>query len=86
MRRSLIKIRSSAIISRFNRFYRFVLIFRSVNLLVFDWLNRKYETFSLVNSRCLNRGKLACDLKSSSRNVIMQVLLSDAVIVLVLVH
>ena len=86
MRRNLIKIRSYAIISRFNRFYRFVLIFKSVYVLVFDWLIRKYGTFPLVNSWCLNRGKLACNLKASSRNVIMQVLLSAAVIVLVLVH
>ena len=86
MRRNLIKIKSCAIISPFNRFYRFVLIFRSINVLVFNWFIRKYETFPLVNSWCLNRGKLACDLKASSRNVIMQVLLSAAVIVLVLVH
>ena len=86
MRRNLIKIRSYAIISRFNRFYRFVLIFKTVYVLVFDWLIRKYGMFPLVNSWCLNRGKLACNLKASSRNVIMQVLLSAAVIVLVLVH
>ena len=51
----------------------------SVNVLVFDWLIRNYETFSLVNSWCLEN-KLACDWKSLSRNVIMQVVLPAAVI------
>ena len=84
MRRNLIKIRARAILSWFNRFYRFQVTFRSVNVLVFDWLIRKYETFSLVNSWCLrSKLKLACDLKSLSRNVIMQVLFAAAVIFLV---
>ena len=52
MRKNVIKIRSCAIFSWFNRFYRFELIFRSLNVLVFDWLIRKYETFSLVQT-CL---------------------------------
>ena len=83
IRRNLIKIRSCTIISWFNRFYRLVLIVRSVNVLVFDWLIRKYETFLLVNSWCLrNKLKLACDLKSLSRKVIMQVLFPAAAIVL----
>ena len=48
----------------------FLVAFRSIN--VFDWLIKKKETFSLVNSWCLrNKLKLACDLKSLSRNVIM---------------
>ena len=66
MRRNLIKIRSCAIFNWFNRFYRLLVAFRSVNVLVFDWLPRKYETFSLVNSWCLimrNKLKLDCDLK-----------------------
>ena len=63
-------------------FNRFVLIFRLVNVLVFDWLIRKYETYSLVNSWCLrNKVKLPCDLKSLNRNVIMLVLFSAAVLV-----
>ena len=37
-RRNLIKIRPCAIFSWFNQFYRFVLIFRPVNVMVFDWL------------------------------------------------
>ena len=75
MRRNLIKIRSCAFFRWFNWLYRFVLICRSVNVLVFDWLIRKYETFSLVNSWCLrNNVKLACGLKSLSRNVITKVL------------
>ena len=41
----------------------FIVAFRSVNVLVFDWLIRKYETFSLVSSWCLRyKLKLACDL------------------------
>ena len=41
-------------------------------VMVFDWLIRKYETFSLVNSWCLrNKVKLACHLLS-----IMHVLFS----------
>ena len=51
----------------------------SVNVLVFDWLIRNYETYSLVNSWCLEN-RLTCDWKSLSRNVIMQVLLPAAVI------
>ena len=50
MRRNLIKIRPCAIFSWFNQFYRFVLIFRPVNVMVFDWLIRKDETFSMVNA------------------------------------
>ena len=46
MRRNLIKIRSCAIFSWLNRFYRFLVSFRAVNVLVFNWLLRKYETFS----------------------------------------
>ena len=72
-------IRPCSIFSWFNRFQRFVLSFRSVNVLVFDWLIRKYKTFSLVNSWCLtNNVKLACGLKSRSRNVIMKVQFSAA--------
>ena len=98
MRKNLIKIRSCAIFSWFNWFYRFLVAFRSVNVLVsigrLENMKRStsspgrfslaFETFSLVNSYCL-RGKLklACDLKSLSRNVIMQVLFPAAVIVLV---
>ena len=64
MRRNLIRIRSCAIFSWFNRFYRFLVAFRAVNVLVFDWLLRKYETFSLVNLWCLrNKLKLDCYLK-----------------------
>ena len=52
--------------------------FRSITLFV------SIETFSLVSSwRLRNKVKLACDFKSLSRNVIMQVLFSAAVIVLV---
>ena len=37
--------------------------------MVLDWLDRKYETFSLVNSWYLmNKVKLACDLQSLSRS------------------
>ena len=62
----------------------FIVAFRSANVLVFDWLIRKYETFSLVSSWCLRyKLKLACDLKSLSRNEITQVLFSTAVVVLV---
>ena len=62
----------------------FIVAFRSVNVLVFDWLIRKYETFSLVSSWCLRyKLKLACDLKSLSRNEIIRVLFSIAVVVLV---
>ena len=52
-----------------------------MDVFVFDWFIWKYERFLLV---CLsNNFKLACDLKSLSRNVIMQVLFSAAAIVLV---
>ena len=52
--------------------------------MVFDWLTGKYETFSLVNSWYLsNKVKLARDLQSLSRNVIIHVVFSAAVIVLV---
>ena len=62
----------------------FIVAFRSVNVLVFDWLIRKYETFSLVSSWCLRyKLKLACDLKSLSRNEIIRVLFSIAVVVLI---
>ena len=62
----------------------FIVAFRSANVLVFDWLIRKYETFSLVSSWCLRyKLKLACDLKSLSRNEITQVLFSTVVVVLV---
>ena len=98
MRKNLIKIRSCAIFNRSNRFYRFLVAFRSVNVLVSigrlenmkRWTSSPrrfslaFETFSLVNSWCLrSKLKLACDLKSLSRNVIMQVLLPAVVIVLV---
>ena len=57
----------------------FIVAFRSVNVLVFEWLIRKYETFSLVSSWCLRyKLKLTCDLKSLSRNEITQVLFSTA--------
>ena len=75
MRRNLIKIRSSAILSGLTGLTSFLVTVWSVNVIVFDWLIRKYETFSLVNSWCLrSKLKLACDFKSLSRNVIMQVL------------
>ena len=45
MRRKLVKIRSCAIFSWFNRFYRFELSFRSVNVSVFDWLIRNMKRF-----------------------------------------
>ena len=65
----------------------FLVTLRSINVFVFDWLVRKQETFLLVNSYCLrSKVKLACDLKSQRRNVIMQVLFPAAVIVLVPVH
>ena len=98
MRKNLIKIRSCAIFSWCNRFYRFLVAFRSVNVLVsigrLENMKRStsspgrfslaFETFSLVNSWCLrSKLKLACDLKSLSRNVIVQVLFPAAVIVLV---
>ena len=51
----------------------FLVTFRSIN--VFDCLITIQETFSFVNSWCLtNSINLACDLKSLSRNVIIQVL------------
>ena len=57
----------------------FLVTLRSINVFVFDW-----EAFSLINSWCLRKKvKLACGLQSFSPNVIMQVLLSAAVIVLV---
>ena len=57
----------------------FVVAFRSANVLVFEWLIRKYETFSLVSSWCLRyKLKLTCDLKSLSHNEITQVLFSTA--------
>ena len=98
MRRNLIKLRSCAIFSWCNRFYRFLVAFRSVNVLVsigrLENMKRStsspgrfslaFETFSLVNSRCPgSKLKLACDLKSLSRNVIMQFLFPAAVVVLV---
>ena len=62
----------------------FIVAFRSVNVLVFDWLIRKCETFSLVSSWCLRyKLKLACDLKSLSGNEIIRLLFSTAVVVLV---
>ena len=65
----------------------FLVNLKPINVFIFDWLIRKYETISLVNSWCLrNKGKLAYDFKSLSRNVIMQVPFSAAVIVLVPVH
>ena len=48
MRKNPIKIRSCTIFSRCNRFYRFLVAFRSVNVLVFDWSIRKYETLNLI--------------------------------------
>ena len=52
--------------------------------MVFDWLSGKYEAFSLVNSWYLsNKVKLARDLQSLSRNVIIHDVFSAAVIVLV---
>ena len=57
----------------------FIVAFRSEKVLVFEWLIRKYETFSLVSSWCLRyKLKLTCDLKSLSRNEITQVLFSTA--------
>ena len=44
---------SCAISSWFTRFYRFLVAFMSVNVLVFDLLIKKYETFLSVNSWCL---------------------------------
>ena len=83
MRRNLIKIISCAIFSWFNRSDRFSVTLRPINVLVVDWLIRKYETFSLVKSFCLrNKVKLAYDLKLLSCNVIIQVPFSAAVIVL----
>ena len=65
----------------------FIVAFRSANVLVFEWLIRKYETFSLVSSWCLRyKLKLTSDLKSLSRNEITQVLFSTAVVVLVSVQ
>ena len=57
--------------SWFNQFRLFLVIFRSsVNGLVFDWLIKKYETFSLVRSWCLrNKVKLESYLQSLSRDV-----------------
>ena len=57
----------------------FIVAFRSANVLVFEWLIRKYETFSLVSLWCLRyKLKLTCDLKSLSRNEITQVVFSTA--------
>ena len=57
------------------------------DVLVFDWLIRKEETFSLVNSWCLRTQlKLAWYLHSLNRDVNIHVLFSAAVIVLVPVH
>ena len=94
MRKNLIKIRSCAIFSWCNRFYRLLVAFRSVNVLVsigrLENMKRStsspgrfslaFGTFSLVNSWCLRiKLKLACDFKSLSRKVIMQVLFPGAV-------
>ena len=74
MRRNLIKIRSCAILSGLTGRTSFLVTVWSINVIVFDWLIRKYETFSLVNIWCLrSKLKLACDFKSLNRNVIMQV-------------
>ena len=70
MCRDLIKIRSCAILSDLTSLKRFLVTLRPINVFVFNWLIRKYETFSLVNSSCLrNNLNLACDFKSLSRNV-----------------
>ena len=57
MRRNLIKIRSCAILSGLTGLTSFLVTVWSINVIAFDWLIRKYETFSLVNSWCL-RSKL----------------------------
>ena len=85
--RNLIKIRSCAILSDLTRLTGSLVTLKSINVFGFDWLIRKYGTFSLLDSWCLrNKLKLACDLQSLSHNVIMQVLFPAAVIVLVLVQ
>ena len=44
----------------------FLVALSSINVFVFDWLVRKQETFSLVNSLCLrSKVKLVCDLRVS---------------------
>ena len=50
MRKNLIKLRSFAYNSWFIRSDRFQVTLRSINVLDFDWLIRKQEMFSLVNS------------------------------------
>ena len=62
MRRNLIKIKSCAIFNGLG----FLVTLSSINVFVFDWLVRKGETFSLLNSLCLrNKVKLVCDLRVS---------------------
>ena len=44
-----------------------------VAIMAFNWLNRNWEKYSLLNSWCRrNKLKLACDFKSLSRNVLLQ--------------
>ena len=57
--RNLIKIRSCDL-SDLTGLAGFLVTLRSINVFIFDWLIRKYETFLLVNSWCLrNKLKLA---------------------------
>ena len=67
MRRNLIKIRFCVVLSDLTGLTSFLVTVWSINVIVFDWLIRKYETL-------IHKLKLACDLKSLHRNVIMQVL------------
>ena len=59
MQGDLIKIRRCAIFKWLADLTDFLVISRSINIFVFDWLTKKYEKYSLVDS---------CSLEGISAN------------------
>ena len=53
MQRNLVEIRSCAILGGFTLWIGFLVIFRSMNVLPFDWLTKRQENYLLVGSCCL---------------------------------